>query len=101
MYGYEETTTKGWKLCVEWKDGTTSWEPLSALKAWNPVEVAEYAIAHGLSDEPAVIPYTLKKRDAIISAVNRRYAKRTHKYGIRVPKTVQEPFDIDRDNGDN
>ena len=22
-------TTKGWSLCVEWKDGTTSWEKLS------------------------------------------------------------------------
>ena len=45
-------TTKGWQLCVEWKDGTTSWEQL-----------AEFAVAHGLQDEPAFIwwvPYTLK-----------------------------------------
>jgi hypothetical protein len=33
-------TTKGWHLCVEWKDGTTSWERLSDLKESNPVEVA-------------------------------------------------------------
>jgi hypothetical protein len=44
-------TTKGWKLCIEWKDGTTSWEPLSTLKEPNPVEVAEYATSHGLADE--------------------------------------------------
>jgi Reverse transcriptase (RNA-dependent DNA polymerase) len=97
-------TTKGWKFCVEWRDGTSSWEPLSALKESNPVEVAEYAIAHGLVEEPAFrwwVPYTLKKRDAIISAVNKRYAKRTHKYGIRVPKSVEEAFAIDKDNGDN
>jgi hypothetical protein len=25
-------TTKGWHLCVEWKDGTTSWERLEDLK---------------------------------------------------------------------
>jgi hypothetical protein len=25
-------TTKGWHLCVEWKDGTTSWERLADLK---------------------------------------------------------------------
>jgi hypothetical protein len=31
-------TTKGWKLCVEWKDGSTSWEPLSALKESIPVK---------------------------------------------------------------
>jgi hypothetical protein len=38
-------TTKGWHLCVELKDGTTSWERLSDLKESNPVEVAEYAVA--------------------------------------------------------
>jgi hypothetical protein len=25
-------TTKGWNLCVEWKDDTTSWERLSDIK---------------------------------------------------------------------
>jgi hypothetical protein len=32
-------TTKGWHLCVEWKDGTTIWERLVDLKESNPVEV--------------------------------------------------------------
>jgi hypothetical protein len=50
---YPRKTTKGWKLCVKWKDGTTSWVPLSTLKESNPVEIAEYAVAHGLSKEPA------------------------------------------------
>ena len=97
-------TTKGWDLCVEWKDGTTSWEPLSLLKESNPVQVAEYAKAHGIADEPAFrwwVPFTLKKRDAIISAVNQRYWKRTHKYGIRIPKSVREAYAIDKENGDD
>jgi hypothetical protein len=34
------------------------------------------------------------------SAVNKRYRQRTHKYGIRVPKSVHEAFEIDRENGD-
>jgi hypothetical protein len=71
---YPRKTSKGWKLCVEWKDGTTSWVPLSTLKESNPVEMAEYAVAHELSDEPAFswwVSYTLKKPDApIISAGN-------------------------------
>jgi hypothetical protein len=25
-------TTKGWHSCVEWKDGTTSWERLMDIK---------------------------------------------------------------------
>jgi hypothetical protein len=31
-------TTKGWQLCIQWKDGTTSWERLADLKEYNPVE---------------------------------------------------------------
>eukprot|EP00978_Attheya_sp_CCMP212_P022805 scaffold68594_cov30-Attheya_sp.AAC.1 len=31
-------TTKGWMLCVQWKDGMTTWEHLSELKESNPVE---------------------------------------------------------------
>jgi hypothetical protein len=30
-------TTKGWHLCFEWKDGTTSWERLANLKESNPL----------------------------------------------------------------
>jgi hypothetical protein len=97
-------TTKGWRLCVEWKDGTTSWEALSILKEHNPVEIAEYAVAHGIDDEPAFawwVPFTLKKRDSIISAVNKRYWKRTHKFGIRIPHSVEEALRIDKENGDS
>jgi hypothetical protein len=45
-------TTKGWDLCVEWCDGSTSWIPLKDLKVSNLVETAEYAISHNLTQEP-------------------------------------------------
>mgnify|MGYP006147634765 CR=1 FL=1 len=48
-------TTKGWKLCVKWKDGTTTWANLADLKESYPVEVAEYAIAQCIHDEPAFL----------------------------------------------
>jgi hypothetical protein len=48
-------TTKGWHLCVEWKDGTTSWESMADLKERNPVEVAEYAATKSLLNTPAFI----------------------------------------------
>jgi hypothetical protein len=48
-------TTKGWHRCVEWKDGTTSWERLADLKERNPVEVAEYAATKSLINTPAFI----------------------------------------------
>jgi hypothetical protein len=48
-------TTKGWHLCVEWKDGTTSWERLADLKESNPVEVAEYSATKSLLNTPAFV----------------------------------------------
>ncbi len=44
----------------------------------------------------------MKKRDRIISLVHKqttRYLKRTHKFGIEVPKTVKEALALDRKNG--
>jgi hypothetical protein len=83
-------TTKGWHLCVEWKDGTTSWDRLADLKESNPVEVTEYAATKSLLNTPDFIwwaAYVLQKRTIIISAVTKRYHKRTHKFGIEVPKS--------------
>ena len=30
-----------------------------------------------------------------------KYWERTHKFGLRVPKSVREAFEIDEENGDN
>ena len=46
-------TIKGWTLCVQWEDKSTPWEKLSDMKESYPVEVAEYATAHGFQEEPA------------------------------------------------
>ena len=97
-------TTKGWKLCVKWKDESTSWERLSDLKESFPLQVAECAIAQSIDNEPAFawwVPYALKKRDRIIAAVNQRYIKRTHKFGIEIPKTIKRALEIDKENGNN
>ena len=45
------------------------------------------------------VPFTLKRRNRIITAVNSRYHKRTHKFGIEVPKNFNECVCIDRENG--
>ncbi len=95
-------TTKGWHLCIKWKDGTTSWERLADLKESNPIELAEYAVTQGIDREPAFawwVPYTLRKRNRIIAAVNRRYQKRTHKFGIEIPKSIADAQRIDKENG--
>ena len=91
-------------LCVHWKDQSTSWERLADLKESNPVKVAEYAVSRGISDEPAFAwwePYTMKKRNRILAAISARYHKKTHKFGIRMPKSVQEAYAIDKSNGND
>ena len=89
-------------MCVLWKDKSTSWVALKDLKEGNPVQVAEFAVTNGIATEPAFawwVKDALKKRDRIISAVKSRYLKRTHKFGIQLPKTVQEALAIDRETG--
>jgi hypothetical protein len=95
-------TTVGWLFEVQWRDGTTQWVPLKVLKESNPVDVAEFAKAQGIADEPAFawwVPYTLKKRNSIIAAINSRVAQKTHKYGIEVPRSIAHAKKIDEENG--
>ena len=99
-------TTKGWKLCVEWKDGSTSWVPLKDLKESNPVEVAEYAAANKILSEPAFAwwaRYVLRQRDRVIRAAtatkHTRYQRREEKFGLELPKTVERALDIDKETG--
>ena len=92
----------GWSMCCEWKDGSTSWIPLKEIKEAYAVETAEYAVMNKIEDQPAFswwVPYVLKKRKQIISKVKSKYWLRTHKYGIRIPKSVKEAFQIDKEEG--
>ena len=98
-------TTVGWDLCVQWKDGSTSWEKLSDLKECYPVQTAEYAVAQQIAEKPAfnlgVKPF-LKKQNCIISLVKKRktrYAKNTHQFGIKIPRSVDETISFDEENG--
>ena len=89
-------------MCVRWKDQSTSWESLKDLKQSFPVQVAEFAIRQNLADKPAFrwwVQDTLKRRDRIIKAIKTRYLKRTHKYGIQLPKTVEEAYELDLASG--
>jgi hypothetical protein len=93
-------TMKGWHLCVKWKDGSTSWKPLKDLKEAYPVQVAEYAISRGLADCIAFkwwIPHTIKHATRIIKSIKSRVHKKTHKYGIRDPRTIKEAYEIDQE----
>ena len=99
---YPKKTTAGWKLCVQWKGGLTSWETLADLKESYPVQVAEYSKSAGIQHEPAFAWWTehvLKKRDRIIAKVTKRFNKVTHKFGIEIPTSVEHAYAIDKKNG--
>jgi hypothetical protein len=102
---YLKHSTIGWQLCCQWKDGSTSWENLADLKESHPIETAEYAKILGIDHEPAFnwwVPHVVRKRERIISLVRKRnpcYLKRTHKFGIELPKTVKEASELDKKNG--
>ena len=95
-------TTIGWKILVLFKDGSESWVPLKLMKENYPVEMAEYAKANGIDDEPAFswwVTYTLRKRDVIIASVKARVRKTTHKFGIEVPRHRNDALRIDSECG--
>jgi hypothetical protein len=66
------------------------------------VETAEYAVANKIAEQPAFAWWfrqALKTRDRMIKKVKSRYWKRTHKYGIELPKSVKEALAVDANTG--
>jgi hypothetical protein len=95
-------TQNDWEFCVVWKDGSTNWVGMRDLKESYTIELAEYVLNNNLDKEEAFswwLPYVLKKRKSIIAKLKSKYWQRTHKYGIRVPKTVEEALEIDNEEG--
>jgi hypothetical protein len=93
-------TTKGYQLCVRWKDGSTSWECLKDMKAAYPIQVAQYEVLQGIQEQPGFrwwVPDTIKRQTQIVNAVNTRFKKKMHKYGIQVPMTVEEAYQINKE----
>ena len=59
-------------------------------------------MARDIDKEPAFdwwVPFTLRKRDRIISAVTAGVKKVSHKYGVLIPTSIREAFEIDKANG--
>ena len=59
-------------------DQSTDWAPLHLIKESNPIEVAEFALAHNFDKEPAFqwwVKKVVKKRDHVIAKVKSRCYK--------------------------
>ena len=72
------------------------------LKYSYPVPFSDYSVVNKLQDKPAFawwVTYNLKKIIDIISKIKSKFWKKTHKYGIQIPRNVKEAKDIDIKNG--
>ena len=62
---YQRKTTAGWNLLIGMKDGSEQWYTLKYMKESYPIQIAEYDVATGISNDPAFswwVPYTIKRR---------------------------------------
>ena len=56
-------------------------------------QVAEYAVASHIDQEPAFawwVPHVIRKKEAVMSKVKSAYWLTTHKYGIKYPKQLKK-----------
>lgn len=70
------------------------------MKHGFPIQTAEYTVSRGLQGLPAFswrVNHTLRKRYQIAKAVVTRYLKKTHKFGLRLPKMVKEAYKTDQE----
>jgi hypothetical protein len=82
----------------------TTWVSLKDLKESNPVQITEYKIGNKIKSEPELswwVHEVLHTKDRILGKVKSKYWKWTHKFGIRVPKTVKEALEIDKESGND
>ena len=89
---------------AEWKDGTSSWIPLSLLKESNPLETAQYAKFHNLMDEPTFawwIKRVIKKAHLIVKVTTHCAVKKKIKFGVVVPELYEEALALDQENGND
>jgi len=98
-------TTKGWRMLVAWRDGSTSYVPLREMKNSFPLETADYAVSNNIHTKPAFtwwVPRVLRKRDRLICKLKKgktKYWQHTHKYGVELSKSAQEALDINYKTG--
>ena len=72
------------------------------MKDGYPNQLAEYAVRNKLDREPAFawwIQHVIRQNKQNIAKVKSKYWTRTHKFGIEIPKTVEEAIQIDKKNG--
>ena len=72
---------------------------LKDAKEASMIELSEYAVAKNTDDEPDSVwwvHYIFNKLDRIIAKDKTKYWRKTHNYGVRLPKTAAEALKLYR-----
>ena len=75
-------TTKGWKVFIQWKYGSSTWNRVKKVKESSTAQLAEYVVLNQIVDEPELLWWIKKlpkKRDRITSKTAIKYWQKTHK----------------------
>ena len=99
---HRRQTTKGVSIFVKWRDVNTTLVDLKDLEMAYPVQLAECGVAYQIHMKPAFawwVPRTLQMRSQIIAKVKYKYWLKTHKFGLNLPKNMNQLIKFDCDNG--
>ena len=97
-------TTIGWEVLVERNDSQTKWIDLKDFKESNPIELAKYAVANKIHEEPAFkwwVDFTLRKINRIVAKCATKYWKTMQKIGVCIPENIKEALELDKLNGND
>ena len=89
-----------------WEDGTITWEPLALIMETAPMACAVYAKENGLLNTPGwkKLKKWAKREKKFIRMLKQEIMKSQrssvkYMFGVRVPRSVKEAEQFDRDNG--
>jgi hypothetical protein len=97
-------TVVSWWFLVGCNDGLLEWVSLKDLKDGSPIELSDYVIAHDIAEEPAFswwIHHVQKRRYKIVKKLKAKYWQLTHKFGVKMPKSVNDALQLDQENGND
>jgi Reverse transcriptase (RNA-dependent DNA polymerase) len=97
-----------WSFCVEFVDGTVKWLPFRQLRVQDPVDLAIYAYENKLLEEPVFSTWAtrlLREHDKlkarVVSKVKSKYWRMSRKFGVKLPKSVKQALNYDRESGND
>ena len=81
------------EVLFQWKNVSTTWVTLKGIKNLYPVQMAYYAVQLCIPGDPIFawwIRNMLVKCNRTIGKLESKYWLQTHKFGVKIPNSVQE-----------